>query len=103
MAPFLSALQSRPRRGALAATACVVLLGATASAAHAKSPQCPTAFGTWTVEEGLVRYAGYYTEEELRAGFAALDTNGNGVICYMRPADDRAYPLQVLIDDLVQD
>jgi hypothetical protein len=103
MAPLLSAVQSRPCRGVLAATACVALLGVTAAAAHSTPPQCPTPFGTWTLEEGLVRYAGFYTEEEIRSGFAALDRNGNGIICYLRPADDREYPLQVLIDDLVLD
>jgi hypothetical protein len=100
---MLSALHSpRPSRGVVAATACVVLLGATASAAQSapnKAPECPPPFGTWTVEQGLVRYAGFYTEQEIRSGFAELDTNGNGIICFMRPADDRFFPLQLLIDD----
>ena len=87
----------------MAATACADLLGATASTAHSKPPQCPPPFGTWTVEQGLVRYAGYYTEEELRSGFAALDRNGNGIICYFRPANDRFYPLQNFVDDHVLD
>jgi hypothetical protein len=101
---MLSALQSRPRRGGLAATACVALIGATASAAHSNPPECPPPFGTWTLEEGLVRYAGFYTEEEIRAGFAGVDRNGNGVICSsIRPADDRFYPLQIVVDDHVRD
>ena len=36
-----------------------------------------------------MRYAGFYTEQEIRSNFAALDTNGNGIICFIRPANDR--------------
>jgi hypothetical protein len=90
-------------RRALCLIAPALVVGALIPAsASAAPPACPTAFGTWTLEEGLVRYAGFYTEEELRAGFAEIDRNGNGIICYMRPADDRFYPQQNLIDDLIR-
>jgi len=33
------------------------------------------------LEYVLQRYAGYYTEEEIRSNFAAHDVNGNGLLC----------------------
>ena len=101
---MLSSVRSqRPRRGVVATTACIALLGATGSAAQSSSggpPVCPPANDIWTLEDGLVRYAGYYTEEEIRAGFAVHDVNGNGILCNMIWANDRFYPLQLLFDDL---
>ena len=101
---MLSSLRSpRPRLGVVATTACIALLGATASAAQASSngpPVCPASFGIWTLEQGLVRYAGYLTEQEIRDGFAAHYVNGNWIICNKIWAHDRFYPFQQLIDDL---
>lgn len=101
---MLSSVRSqRPRRGVVATTACIALLGATASAAQASStapPVCPPPNDIWTLEDGLVRYAGYLTEEEIRSGFAEHDVNGNGILCRMILAYDRFYPFQLLFDDL---
>lgn len=101
---MLSSVRSqRPRRGVVATTACIALLGATASAAQASpdaAPVCPDAYGIWTLEDGLVRYAGYLTEQEIRSGFAEHDANGNGILCNKIWAHDRFYPFQLLLDDL---
>ena len=55
-----------------------------------------------TLEQALVRYAGYFTEERIRAGFDLRDSNDNGYFCY-RLADptDIHYPLVVFfpVDD----
>ena len=101
---MLSSVRSqRPRRGVVATTACIALLGATAAAAQARSggpSVCPAAYGIWTLEDGLVRYAGYLTEQEIRDGFAEHDANGNGILCNKIWAHDRFYPFQLLFDDL---
>lgn len=53
-----------------------------------------------TLEQALVHYADDYSEEEIRAGFALHDKNGNGYFCYSTPAFDRFYPLVNYVDDL---
>lgn len=57
-----------------------------------------------TLEQALVRYAGYYTEEQIRAGFDDKDSNDNGYFCYRIDSVqqlDRFYPLVVffVLDD----
>jgi hypothetical protein len=57
-------------------------------------PTCPPGMPfTITLEQALVHYAGYYTEEEIRAGFALRDANGNGYVCYGIQQFDRIAPL----------
>jgi hypothetical protein len=50
-----------------------------------------------------VRYAGVFTEQEIMAGFASVDVNGNGVVCG-KPFSpgDKKFPLQQLHDDLAK-
>ena len=93
---------SRSTRGVVAATACLVWLGAAASAAQSADgpPVCPDSYTAQTLEENLVRYAGFYTEQEIRDGFASRDRNGNGIVCGKPFQKDRYYPLQNLRDDL---
>ena len=91
---------SRSIRFAVAATACVVWVGATASGAQAANPVCPAAFTAQTLDDALVRYAGAYTEQEIRDGFAFHDVDGNGIVCGKPFQKDRYYPLQNLRDDL---
>ena len=95
--------QSRPSRGVVAGMACLALLGATASAAQSARngppPVCPAAFTAQTLEDALVRYAGAFTEEEIRAGFASHDLNVNGIVCAKPFQKDRFFPLQNLRDD----
>ena len=93
---------SRSSRGAIVATACLALLGGTASTAQSDpvGPSvCPTPFTAQTLEDALVRYAGFYTEEEIRAGFAGRDRNVNGIVCGKPFQKDRLFPLQNLRDD----
>ena len=63
-------------------------------------PVCPAAFTAQTLDDALVRYAGAYTEEEIRDGFAFHDVDGNGIVCGKPFQKDRYYPLQNLRDDL---
>ena len=57
-----------------------------------------------TLDQAFVHYAGVYTEEEIRAGFAGHDKNGNGLICRKQPPPAQEggmfFPLQILKDDL---
>ncbi len=56
-----------------------------------------------TLEKALVHYAGHYTEEAIRTGFALHDINGNGYFCYkINPPDGRYLPLVMFFsqDDL---
>ena len=89
-------------RGFVAATACAVWLGAAAPAAQSAGgpPVCPTPYAPQTLEENLVRYAGFYTEQEIRDGFASRDRNSNGIVCGKPFQKDRYYPLQNIRDDL---
>jgi hypothetical protein len=41
-------------------------------------PVFPAAFSAQTLEDALIRYAGAFTEEQIRAGFAEHDLNDNG-------------------------
>jgi hypothetical protein len=83
---------------------CAALLGVTAASAQSDPsgpPVCGVGwYGTMTFEDALVRYAGYYTEQEIIDGFAARDVNGNGFVCVNRPAFDRNAPLQFILDDV---
>lgn len=101
---MLSSLrQSRPRRGLVAAAACAALLGATAPGAQSAPndpPVCPPAYTVQTLEDALVRYAGFQTEREIRSGFAEHDVNGNGIVRARPFARDRFFPLQLILDDL---
>jgi len=79
------------------------LLGATASTAQSAAtgpPVCPTAYHVFTLEEALVRYAPFATEQEIRSGFANFDANGNGFACSKLFVNDRFFPEQLGIDDL---
>jgi hypothetical protein len=90
---------------ALATLALVLGLSGPAAAANAK-PVCPPGYfeGTITLDQALVHYAGFYTEEEIRAGFAGHDRNGNGLVCRKQPPPfkDKFFPLYLLIDDLAR-
>jgi hypothetical protein len=82
------------------------LLGSPASAAPSAPngpPVCPLGFSIQTAEDALLRYGGSYTEQEIRAGFAEHDVNGNGFICG-KPISrwDKAFPLQWIRDDLAK-
>ena len=46
-----------------------------------------------TLADALVRYAGYYTVDEILTGFAAHDVNSNGFWCFKLAPDDRYFPL----------
>ena len=75
----------------------------TAGAAHAGpegQPLCPGGYDVMTLEYALVRYAGYFTPDEIAAGFDWHDVNDNGIVCRKVPGPDPFYPLQVLMDDL---
>jgi hypothetical protein len=100
---MLSSLrQSRPRRGLVAATACVILLGASASGAQSAPSDpafCLPTFTAQTLQDALVRYAGFITDQEIRSGFAEHDVNGNGIVCGRPYARDRFFPLQTILDD----
>jgi hypothetical protein len=66
-----------------------------------RPPACPPGYVfTMTLEQALVRYAGYISDEEVRAGFANHDANGNGYICWKTQAGDRFYPIANIHDDL---
>jgi hypothetical protein len=95
------------RRAVVTATACVMLLGAAASATNAANakPVCPRGYlGTTTLDETLVRLAGFLTEEEIRAGFAAHDENENGIVCHKRPPpfEEKFFPFELIVDDLAR-
>jgi hypothetical protein len=83
--------------------ACVVLLVLTASTASAdptKPPACPDSFRAQTVEDALVRLAGVLPEEQIRAGFASIDANGNGITCGKTfSPQDKKFPFQNVHDD----
>jgi hypothetical protein len=55
-----------------------------------------------TVDQALVFYGGFFTEDEIREAFAGHDLNGNGIVCRKHPpAFDMAIaPVNLLIDDL---
>ena len=104
---------SRPCRKLVVATTCAALLGATASAAQStpNGPPDSTPNGPPICQPGatlqdldyiLQRYAGYYTEQEIRSGFAANDVNGNGLICGKPFAHEQHFPLQQIHDDRIE-
>ena len=86
----------------LAASAVFVVSANPARAAEPPGPpSCPPGLPhTMTLEQALERYAGYFTEEQIRASFAENDLNGNGYGCYRTPAFGRFDPFVVFIDDL---
>jgi len=93
---------SLARCGLVAAT-CLVLLGSTASAAQSepvKPPGCPHGFTAQTVEDAIVRLAGVVSEEDVRAAYAEIDVNGNGVTC-VKPfsSHDKRAPFLHVRDD----
>ena len=104
---MLSSFRRSRARYRLVAATCAVLLGSTASAAQADPngppERCPLGFSAQTLEEVLVRYGGSFTEEEIRAAFAGHDSNANGIICG-KPVSrfDKAFPLQIIRDDLAK-
>ena len=96
---------SRPCRGLVVATTCAALLGATASVAQSTPngpPICQPGATLQDLEYVLQRYAGYYTEEEIRSNFAALDVNGNGLLCGKPFAHEQHFPLQQIHDDRIE-
>ena len=91
----------RPFRALVTTAACIaVLTGSAASARAQGQPLCPGGYEEMTLDYALVRYAGSFTPEEIAAGFAWHDVNGNGIVCRKVPGPDPFYPLQVLLDDL---
>ena len=75
----------------------------TAAAAHATPngpPLCPGGYEPMTLEDAFVRYAGYFSPDEIAAGFDWHDVNDNGIVCRKVPGPDPFYPFQVLLDDL---
>ena len=77
---------------------------AVAGAAPAAQRICPGGYGLpQTLQDIFVRYGGSYTREQMIAGFAEHDRNGNGFIC-AKPisSHDKIFPLQrfFAIDDL---
>jgi hypothetical protein len=50
----------------------------------------------------LQRYAGYYTEQEIRSNFAAHDVNGNGLLCGKPFAHEQHFPRQQIHDDRIE-
>ncbi len=67
-------------------------------------PACPLGFDyTMTLDQALVRYAGYVPEEQIREVFANYDKNGNGFVCYDIRGMYTYYPFVYffLRDDLV--
>ena len=102
-----AATPTMTRRAGPLFAACVLVMGFASSARAQQSPgppACPPGFPlTMTLDHALVRYAGYYTEEFIRTGFALHDINGNGYWCYkINPPDDRHFPLVMFFsqDDL---
>ena len=91
------------RRLVAATTACVALLAGTAGSAQASTQGerlCPGGYTVMTLEYALVRYAGYFTPDEIATGFDWHDVNDNGIVCRKVPGPDPFYPFQVLLDDL---
>jgi len=67
-------------------------------------PACPVGqSSTMTLDQALVRYAGYVPEEQIREAFADYDENGNGFVCYHIPGIYNYYPFVYFFqrDDLV--
>jgi hypothetical protein len=90
-----------PPRGCLIAASALVALVGTPAATPADPPTCHPGFPlVMTLSDALVRYDGYYTVEEIRAGFADHDKNGNGYWCYRLSPDDKFFPLVFFRDDL---
>jgi hypothetical protein len=95
----------------LAATVSLVMGSATSAGAEpgpgptGPPMDCPHGLPyKMTLEYALVRYAGYYTGEQIRAGFDGHDANDNGYACYHKdpPAAEAIfYPLVVFfpLDD----
>ena len=106
-------MRTASTRGAAIVTATVAMvIGSAASAAAEPGPgptrppmDCPHGLPhKMTLEYALERYAGYYTEEQIRAGFDRNDSNDNGYYCYrLDPpaAAELFYPLVVFfpLDD----
>ena len=90
----------RNRRVMLAALA--IALGLAPGAAHAtpRDSLGPGGYDVMTLEDALVRYAGFFTPDEIAAGFDWHDVNDNGIVCRKVPGPDPFYPFQVLLDDL---
>jgi hypothetical protein len=87
---------SRAGRGLVVATATLVILTAPALATPSAPPNLPACPGGFpyvmTLPDALARYAGYYTVEEIYAGFALHDKNGHGFWCYKLHPDEGNYP-----------
>ena len=90
-----------------AATVALAMGSATSATAEARPGptgppmNCPAGMqGKMTLEQALVRYAGYYTEEQIRAAFDDHDVNDNGYFCYrIDPMHlDRFYPLVIFFE-----
>ena len=49
-----------------------------------------------------MRLSGFLTEDQIRAGFASQDRNGNGIVCDKRPPpfEDKFFPVELIVDDL---
>ena len=72
---------SRPCRGLVVVTTCAALLGATASVAQSTPngpPICQPGATLQDLEYVLQRYAGYYTEEEIRSNLPRLMSTATG-------------------------
>jgi hypothetical protein len=82
--------------------ALAIALALTTGAAHAAPTDilCPGGYDVMTLDYALVRYAGFFTPEEIAAGFDWHDVNDNGIVCRKVPGPDPFYPFQVLLDDL---
>lgn len=80
------------RQVAILGASVAVVMGSATSAAADPEPgpgptqppmECPYGLPLqMTVAEALVHYAGSFTEEQIRAGFALKDSNENGYFCY---------------------
>jgi hypothetical protein len=88
-----------------AAVASSALLAVTGPAAIAKPPLCASGWDevtrTGVVDLPLFRKGieeGLFTAEELRAGFASFDTNGNEILC-VKTTPSRTLPHPYKISD----
>lgn len=86
----------RLRVAAIAIAACVggvTPLGSAVASEPVGPPDCPVGFPyTMTLDQALIRYAGYVPEANLREAFAGYDKNSNGYACYKIPGIYTYYP-----------